>query len=230
MIAIGIVGHIRRMRMIEQLKATLGPHCVSIDDGTRGVFLSHHRVWSELTFSGAEWCVVLEDDAVPVPALRQQLQAALDVTPSPVVSLYLGRDRPRFIQPAIRGVVDSGVDTCWLTTQHMLHAVGIAMHRSVIAPMLTHTREVPGAALLPIDRAIGHWVKYGDDVDTVAYSWPSLVDHANQGSVIDVHPDGEPRGPVLYLDEGQAMPALSNRVAWRVGQRAQWDSSSHVLA
>lgn len=225
--AVAIAGHVDRTGMVMSLVDKVDPQYLHMDDGTKGCFLNHLRAWETLSMSGAYWGVVLEDDAVPVQCFRDQLNAVLAVAPSPVVSLYLGRTRPRFIQPSIRAFADSGVETCWLTTDHMLHAVGYAVHRNYIASMLRHLRRPP-AALLSIDRAIGHWTREGIG-GTVSYTWPSLVDHADTGSVIEVHPDGEPRGPVLYLDEGQPWPTIEPRVAWRVGQRAQWDSTTHVL-
>jgi hypothetical protein len=43
--------------------ATLGP-------GTLGCFLSHLRAWEEIAGSGTPAAIVLEDDALPLPALR----------------------------------------------------------------------------------------------------------------------------------------------------------------
>lgn len=228
-IEVAIVGHVRRTDMVMSLMSKVDPTYVMIDDGTRGCFLNHRRAWQAIANGGTPtWGVVLEDDAVPVMCFRDQLEQALAAAPSPVVSLYLGRDRPRFIQPVVRRVIEQGVEECWLTTNHMLHAVGIAIRGDLITSMLKHIEAVP-AALLPIDRAIGHWVAESLR-GTVSYTWPSLVDHANLESVIDVHPDGEPRGRVLYLDDGQPIPVMSPRVAWNVGVRDRWNDSSHVLA
>jgi len=227
MIAVAVVAHMDRMDMVISLADKVDPQYLLMDDGTKGCFLNHQRAWEKLTFSGAEWCVVLEDDALPVPCFREQLAQALAVAPSPVVSLYLGTGRPKRVQPSIRAFVESGVETCWLTSEHMLHAVGIAMHRNVIAGMLTHIRQVP-AALLPIDRAIGHWVTHGGP-GSVAYTWPSLVGHRDTPTVIEDHPSGE-SNRVMYLDEGDSLPVVTPRVAWRVGVRDRWDDSTHVLA
>ena len=226
MIAVAVVAHIERMDMVLSLADKVDPQYLLMDDGAKGCFLNHQRAWEKLTFSGAEWCVVLEDDALPVPCFRDQLAQALAVAPSPVVSLYLGTGRPKRVQPSIRAFVESGVETCWLTSEHMLHAVGIALHRNVIAPMLTHIRQVP-AALLPIDRAIGHWAQASGR--RVAYTWPSLVGHRDTPTVIDGHPSGE-SSRVMYLEDLAPLPVVTPRVAWRVGVRDRWDDSTHVLA
>jgi len=227
-ISVAIVGHTKRIDMVDALRSKVDAQYVLMDDGSKGCFRNHLDAWSALSLSGANWGVCIEDDAVPVEGFREQLKAVLAVAPSPVVSLYIGTSRPRFIQGRLRATVDSNVDTCWLASEHMLHAVGIAVGRNYIPRMLRHLRKPP-AVLLPIDRAIGHWVRSDPTVGYVSYAWPSILDHADQGSVIEVHPDGEPRGPVMYLDEGEAMPVLCPRVAWRFGQRSQWDSSVHVL-
>lgn len=223
---LAIVGHESRRDMIQQLIASTNPFFVTVDDGDLGCFQNHRKAWETLAKTATtDWAVVLEDDAVPVPGFLDQLDAALAQAPSPVVSLYIGRGRPRMSQPPMRELVSAGVDTSWLLTDEMLGAVGIAIHTDLITRMLKATIVSP-AVWLPIDYAIGEWARqYGVHV---AYTWPSLVNHADTQPAIDVHPDGQPRGPIIYTP-GTDVPRLQRRVAWRVGTRDRWDSTTTWL-
>jgi hypothetical protein len=222
MITTAIVGHIDRVKLISKLIYTAEPTYLTIDDGQRGHFVNHMRAWTCLARANrSEWSVVLEDDALPVQCFKDQLQQALSVAPSPVVSLYLGTDRPRDIQPAIRARIREGVESCWITAQRMLHAVGIAIRTELIPGMLEHITQPP-AVFMPIDNAIGCWAN-SEGID-VAYTWPSLVDHADVETVIDMHDDGHSRAKWIEGEHG--MPILQQRRAWNVGIRARWDSSS----
>jgi len=46
------------------------PGAAALGPGTLGCFLSHVRAWEEIARSGAPAAVVLEDDALPLPAMR----------------------------------------------------------------------------------------------------------------------------------------------------------------
>lgn len=66
---------------------------VLVDDGQLGADAKHRRAREALDGMRSqqhEWRVLLEDDAVPVVALLEQLDKALRVALPPVVSMYLG--------------------------------------------------------------------------------------------------------------------------------------------
>ena len=207
--------------MVMDLISTVTAEHVVMDNGEFGCFGNHLRAWRALAQTDAEYAVVLEDDAVPVQCFNDQLQQALSVSPTPVVSLYLGRDRPRDIQPAIRKLISNDVESCWITSDRMLHAVGIAIRTSLVQSMIDHITQAP-AVFMPIDQAIGHWAHSSGY--TVGYTWPSLVDHADVDTVIDLHDDGQSRA--RWVEGKHGMPVLQQRIAWNAGIRARWDSSS----
>lgn len=221
---IAVVAHEHRRGMANTLIDAIDPFYVSWDDGSRGCFGNHLNAWKSFRAAPEhDWCVVLEDDAVPVAGFMEQLHQALAVAPSPVVSLYLGRDRPRIAQPAIREVVQYGAyDGPWIMSTSMFHAVGIAMRADVVGAMIEVISQAP-AVVLPIDSAISFWAEQNDY--RVAYTWPSLVDHADTEPVT-VHSDGQPR---CWQTMPNGIPRRMRRVAWRTGTRTHWGTSTVEL-
>jgi hypothetical protein len=211
---IGIVAHISRVGQAGDLADEVGPAHIAIDDGTLGCEGNHHRVWHTLAARDSTWSVVLEDDAVPVGDFRAQLDSVLAVAPMGIVSLYLGRSRPPQWQQKIERACYSATarDASFIVHGRLLHCVGVAIKTPLVPSMLD---AITGNACyrLPIDEAISAWAKanrYG-----VAYSWPSLVDHAN-GPSVAIHRDGVPRDDLP-------------RRAWRAGTRSRWGTAQVAM-
>jgi hypothetical protein len=203
----GIVGHVTRNAHAESLARRMKAF-VCLDSGVLGCDQNHIEVLDRLCSMGSQWSIVLEDDAVAHPGVLAQLEAALPVSPSPVVSLYLGRQRPPQYQDAIAAAVQDADDSgaAWIVGSRLLHGVGYAIKTSLLESLLYYPVN------LPIDEHISSWARLHGHV--VSYTWPSLVDHADMPTIV-AHRDGEPRPP--------------GRVAWRVGQRQHWTSQSVAL-
>jgi len=204
---IGIVAHTSRQHQANALATNVNATYLSVDDGTLGCNGNHKKVWAHLSAQPTEWSIVLEDDAIPVPNFVEQANQALSVAPGHVVSFYLGKhhiptlDWEQRKQQAIAQA--DTVDAQWLTTNHLLHAVAVAIRTEHIPSMWHHINRMPD--VFPIDEAITHWA-YNTGA-TIAYTWPSLVDHADQPTTFR-HPDKMPRPP--------------GRVAYRTGTRTHW--------
>ncbi|MUM06208.1 hypothetical protein B5P44_15635 [Mycobacterium sp. CBMA 213] len=208
MFGIGVVGHVARQSMAEQLASTTEADYLSLDDGRLGPGANHCLVWSRLATLNHEWTVVLEDDALPVAGFRDQLSQALGAEPASVVSLYLGQQRPPQHQVMIANAL-AEAEACqahWITSTYLLHAVAVAIKTELVPDMLAN---LPA---LPIDEAIGDWARSRGH--QIAYSVPSLVDHADLPTLVN-HPDGQPR--------------QTGRVAWQVGGRTHWNGFSVAL-
>jgi hypothetical protein len=218
---VGIVGHIDRADRVRALASHVRPEIISIDNGDLSCEGNHRHVWSTLAtdYLGSRWTVVLEDDAVPVDNFDVQLEHALRAAPASVVSLYLGRTRPPDAQGVIRQSVRVAnlVDAHWLVSDRLLHAVGVAIRTPLVSSMLDYIAQPP-AVFDPIDIAISRWAQANRI--PVAYTWPSLVDHADGPTVIEEHPDSASRDRLIPLPDGRMR--LARRVAWRVGARDRW--------
>lgn len=206
MLTIGIVAHTSRRERALALRDQVQADYISIDDGTLGCSGNHHHVAHHLAGIPSTWTAILEDDALPVPNFRQQLQLALPMSPSPIVSAYLGKQRPPHWQPKIRKALTRSGDTNWLIATHLLHAVAYCIRTDLLPSLLAHHSD------LDSDQHISNWAQtYGH---TVAYTMPSLADHADLPTTTG-HKDGHPRRP--------------GRTAWVVGTRQHWSTQAMAL-
>lgn len=178
----------------------VGAVYLSMDNGALGCEGNHRKVWSWLAGKHSTWSVVLEDDAVPVEGFRNQLEQALTHTPAPIVSLYLGRGLPVHYQPKIDLARHNAnaVNACYLTSPVLLHAVGVAVRTALLSSVLFDNGQ-------PIDDAWTAWI--ASQSLQVAYTWPSLVDHRDEETLVE-HPDGVER--------------IQHRKAWWCHTRDEW--------
>lgn len=202
---IGIVAHIHRTGTAELLAITTAASHISYDDGTLGAEGNHQQVWQHHADNPVgEWAVTLEDDAQPVPGFLAQLDRALEVAPTPIVSLYLGIDGRTYWQPRIEQAITTAraTDASWITTNgRLLHAVGVAIRTPLLPSLLEWLTNSNHA----IDIAISAWAQTNNH--TVGYTWPSLINHADMPSIAKHH---------------DSMPRNRPRIAWHTDQRAHW--------
>lgn len=153
----------------------------------------------------SEWVLLVEDDALPVDDFLHQLDQALTVAPSPVVSLYLGTSRPKHWQLFVTQAVQCAnqADASWITATHLLHCVGVAV-KTELAPLMADWCTNLDQPL--DDHPVGEHL--------IAYTWPSLCDHRDDTPVVS-HPDGQPRN--------------QPRIAHRAGTRNTWTTTSVAI-
>jgi GR25 family glycosyltransferase involved in LPS biosynthesis len=208
---IGVVGDARRGDMAQNLFDHINADILTLDRGDLGCTGNHALMWRELAKSPADWNVVLEDDAIPVAGFRDQLDAALATAPAPIVSLYLGTG---YIDDSSTSAILNRADHLganWLVTPgRVLHAVALAVRGDLVPSLVQHALPAAGRpASKPIDRAIANWARARGH--RVAYSVPSLVDHADEKSLV-----------IRYR--------RTPRKAWRVGTRDAWcDKMMHMV-
>lgn len=197
-VTIGIVAHTGRAAQAHKLMIRTHATCMSIDNGSIGCAENHMKVWNYLANAKTEWVLALEEDAMPVAGFRKQLAQALTQAPSPIVSLYLGTSRPPHWQLHVEQAVTraNAADASWIIGTHLLHCVGVAV-RTEYAPLMADWCSNLDQPL--DDHPVGE--------HTVAYCFPSLVDHRDDTPVVQ-HPDGQPRN--------------QPRTAWRTGTRNTW--------
>lgn len=201
-ISFAVVGHQARILQATDLAHTIGA-VVCLDDGSHGADRNHLRAWDATSTLSSDWAVVLEDDAQPVAGFVEQAEQALRNAPEPVVSFYLGQTRPRRWQEDIGTAIAYAErrQAHWITTTHVLHAVAVAIRVELRDDWLAFAHTNP----LPIDERLTAWCLARDH--KVAYSLPSLVDHAD--------------GPTLVEHKSTA-GGTGPRRAWRTGTRDTW--------
>ncbi|MCT7369450.1 hypothetical protein [Mycolicibacterium llatzerense] len=205
---IAVVAHASRRSQARVLANFVGAAYTALDDGALGCERNHQRAWDwhrHNTTNG--WAIVLEDDAIPVPGFTTQLHTALDVAPTPIVSLYLGTSRPPAWQPRIQAATAAANahDASWIVGPQLLHAVGVAIHSDYVPALCDWLPRTKCA----VDQAIAAWAV--TQHHEVAYTWPSLVDHADTDTIA-AHHDGSPR--------------TEPRRAWAAGTRDAWDTGT----
>lgn len=214
--AVGIVGHIKRREKIADLIRQTQSEVVNRDDGTLGVSGNHVLVLGRVIGQTTGWCVVLEDDAIVIPNFRETLEIVLELAPRRIVSLYLGTGYPQNWQRRITEARE--VDTSWIVSQRLLHAVGYALHPDICLDVHEFmARKAQGPRPQAPDEAISEWaLAHGEQI---AYTNPSIVDHRDKDQVIDVR-----------ISFGQ--PAFGRkrpRHAHNHGDRLTWDDSVVIM-
>lgn len=208
--SIGIVAHRDRELMADELARKVKPALILIDDGSLGCAGNHTAVQESLA-SRPGWSVVLEDDAVPLGHFHRDLRQVLELTPSPIVGLYLGTGYPAQWQGRIQRAVNE--NTSFILCPRLLHAVGYAIAPDIKQDLATWmgARGRRGPGMAP-DEAIGVWANANGI--KVAYTNPSLVDHRDQGTVIKARSNN--------FAPGRNRP----RKAWATTPRRHWDDSA----
>lgn len=207
-INIVIVAHKKRRDQAHALSDIVQANHICMDDGTLGVNANHRNAWTWHKNHPSDWAVVLEDDAVPCKEFRHQTAQALEAAPAQIVSLYLGRLCPANWQNVVESATERAEKekACFIVGQRNLHAVGLACTYGNVKYLLGGMTLF---GVYAVDDAISSWTTR-NNID-VAYTWPSLVDHADGDSLVQpLH--GDPR------------PAGFGRVAWKHGVRKSWNS------
>lgn len=206
LLAIGVVGHTSREPQARDLAHQLHAAHTSIDDGTLGCTGNHCHTLQHLAALDTDYTVIVEDDAQPIDDFTHHASAALDHTPAPLVSFYLGTGYPRYWQPGIKRATLKAdtLGAAWITSEHLLHAVAYAIPTKLIPDLLAHKQQ------LPIDDMITEWARTNGH--QVAYTYPSLADHQDGPTVITARV--ERRHP---------------RRAWRTGTRTTWHGPTTTL-
>lgn len=211
MIEIAVVTHPRRyddaLDLAEKLNAT-----ISMDDISMGAARNHERAWTWLKDSPEPWSLVLEDDAVVCSDFLEQVKLSLAHAPSPIVSFYLGRGRPPHWQDRIARVIAR--EEHWIISTEMLHGVAVAIRTELIPDLLTWITDQE-----PVDEAMSDFAQQNHL--EIAYSHPSLVDHRDHGTLMDVHPTRHPDPDPVRRNE--------IRRAWVLGTRPDWNNSAIAM-
>lgn len=206
-VAVGVMAHHTRMDAANGLFDFVSGDVMSIDHGDLGEWANGSRVWQMLAGSGADWSIVLQDDALPVRDFRRHAAAALAEAPPTAVSFYVGTYRPREQQVAAAVRRAEGHDARWLESDHLLWGVGVAIPTVELKALLEWADRMDR----PYDERLGLW--FHRSARPIRYTWPSLVDHADGVSL--VHPTKREPG---------------TRRAHKVGVQENWDGGVEKIA
>lgn len=213
-----MVHHQSRASYATPIAERLHADMVTDNDGL-GCEATHRLTWkhlrdvlvSEQTDQDNHWCVIIEDDIVPIPQFTSQLIPVLQNAPTDFVSLYLGKYRPPHWQLAIHNAITSTPESiCYYTAPVLFSAQGYAVRPWLLSHLLLRTNDGP----MPIDEQISAVLP---NLKTqVSYCWPSIVDHNDSlACVIKNRHDEQPRP--------------KGRTAWNLGARKRWTPTCYPI-
>lgn len=186
-VSFAVVNHPDRKEWGRGLAAELlklGPTTVAFDHRLEGAEANHIRALSAAA-PGAEWHMVIEDDAVLSSRFGELLPDALEAYPDHIVSAYTGQLFPRHRQSDFIRAASMGVD---LVADYVAHGVANAYPADIVDPLVDWI-DPDG---IPVDEQISHFAQHHGI--PVVYLTPSLVDHRDEGSVLP-STDWQPRKP-----------------------------------
>lgn len=123
--------------------------------------------------------LVLQDDVVPSRDLLAGAERALTFVPDGhPVSLYIGRVKP-FRAAVENAVKQAGTDASWVTMAGIYWGPAIIVPTDVLPALIPWFRE---SKIKNYDRRLSGWFRR--DKLPCWYSWPSLVDHRGDESLV----------------------------------------------
>ena len=205
-VSYAVMAHPDRDRPSQALSWLLGAVLVVDTDGA-GENATGDLAWEAARLRpgpAPDWCVVAQDDALPVAQIHSAAPAALAHAPSPVVSFYLGTSYPEHTVAAARVAMLKAdeADAAWILSRRLHWGVAVAIRTELVGDMLRTVRR----SRRPYDERISRWAEAAGH--KIGYTWPSLVDHA----------DGES----LVRNRRRVKP----RIAYRTGTAASWETSA----
>jgi GR25 family glycosyltransferase involved in LPS biosynthesis len=212
-LAIAVVAHPQRTEMAADLAVEVGgsvvldTECAGGVGDAAGCARTHALALRSLAHTAAEWLIVLEDDAIPVPDFPVHAARALKHTKAPLVGFYLGTGTNPDVQTAIKQAIRAAdaVGATWIQGGCLLSTVGYAVRHTAVHRLVGAIEEYTRVeAPLRITR----WVQR--NAVGVDYTWPSLVDHRDGYSTIAHRP-------------------VKGRRAHRHGVAARYDTGTIVL-
>jgi hypothetical protein len=176
-LAIGVMAHISRVEAANALLAKIAGDLMVIDHGepsVAGENANGNLAWRGLSGSGAEWAIVLQDDALPIEGFREYAEQALKLAPETAVSFYVGTGRPLAAQVSHTLQLADQHGATWLEADELYWGVAVAMPVTELPGYLDWSDRITH---LRYDSRIGNW--FHRSGRPIRYTWPSLVDHAD---------------------------------------------------
>lgn len=128
--------------------------------------------------------LVIQDDVVPCPDLLAGTEAALRwVPPDSPVSLYVGKVRP--FGKAVSAAVASADDASWITMDGIYWGPAVVIPTNLIPALEEFYRA---SQVQNYDRRMSRWFERRGV--RCWYTWPSLVDHRGDESLVRGHGPG----------------------------------------
>lgn len=184
-----IMAHRARQEWAEALSAKTG-FPIHYDRRQTPTVDNDHRwkvgaaAWRKLLKTGAEWGVVIQDDALVCRDLLAGCEQIAEQFPDGgLISLYFGTPRPEQKRSQLAAEAAERSELSYAHMRSLNWGVGVMLPLNTVADMLEWASSDPDAVGQNYDYRIG--VYYRDVLDWRTFlTWPSLVDHRDDGSLV----------------------------------------------
>lgn len=182
-----IMAHPARVEQVAQLDRHLGNRGLPVywdDEGPPS--RDPERAWRtargawQLHDPTSDWHLLLQDDAIANPDLLRVAACALRYVPeNAAVSFYMGKQRPT---PGVWTTLARAADkkgAAWIVGPMLMWGVALALPTKRIPEMIEYSDR---KYMLADDQRVGRWARSARLEPW--FSWPSLVDHPPDGSIV----------------------------------------------
>jgi hypothetical protein len=178
-----IMAHPSRADMVDELLSTLDRPVKVVWDEKQDRHDTGIRAMEAFDPSCSHH-LVIQDDVLPCADLLAGTERALKYVPQDVpLSLYLGRVKP--FRHAVTAAVSKAHGASWITMNGIYWGPGIVLPTAVIPEMSAWFRR---ATVTNYDRRMSRW--FESRKIRCWYTWPSLVDHRGDESLVKGHGPG----------------------------------------
>lgn len=197
-LSVAIMAHPKRAHFVSELEPLL-PGAEVVWDRMNDRWDTGRR--SQLSYDhGADWHLVVQDDAVLCPDFLPGVEKALQAVPGNPVAFYMGKVRPhaRRTREAARYALAEG--SSWVTGPGPWWGVAVATPTERIKDMIAYCDQRKSVGNYDI-RMAHYWASVGVEC---WYSVPSLVDHRvgiDNPSLVPGRGNSAGRTAVAYIGE-----------------------------
>lgn len=219
-ILIGIAAHSSRLDAANALRERTAAEILNIDNTQPSEQTSLNGAKTEAVIACAEnhltvlcklwnlarehtWCIVLEDDALPIDNFRTHVANALNHAPCPVVGFYVGEAGSHYNLKARKQALETS--KAWLIANDLLSAVAYAVYLPQLPSILNYYTACHRER--SVEERFTGWATACRSSTCgpprFCYTVPCLVDHSEGASLI-----------------------FGNQIrrAWSVGVARDWDT------
>jgi hypothetical protein len=196
-LSVSIMAHPSRALWVQELWNAIGPVPTAWDE-KRDEWDTGRRAW-ELHNPNADWHLVLQDDVlVTADLLSRTTELLTGLEHNGPVSLYLGAGRP--MQPRVLQAIEQQRDG-WVTLPWLIWGPAIVLPTRHIGQVL----ELGDQYTYGYDKRLAQYHKQRHI--PCLHTWPSLVDHRDQGSLLGHDRPGQPpRRAHQWIGNAQPTP------------------------
>ena len=221
-----VMAHPKRTAMVDELLEDLDRPVPVVWDQINDRHDTGIRAIEAYDPAATHHLVIQDDVIVPRDLLAGIERALVHIPPDAPLSLYVGRVRP-FSRAVRNAVAQAGSAASWLTMQGIYWGPGIVLPTGHIPALSKWYRGDEGQQVTNYDRRVSAWFALHNA--TAWYTWPSLVDHRDEESLVKGHGAGRCAHAFIGTDRS-ALDVDWSGPAVDIPRTAQMDDARQLRA